>query len=169
MTVHPLRAALNSLGGKLNRVTVEARQNDPFRVDTPAGHRNGAWLAMHAGSRRLHLRGLHYLLIGKPRPDTGEPYANTEKDWNWLVAYPGKAARWLGYLSWDQVPDRRNDEPLIHEYSKPDRQPKVTAGTKMGLPSVEDLLPAASADFSPEQPFHLVLFGEKASLESELL
>ena len=45
-----------------NALTVLAVQNDPFRVDTPARHRDGEWLAMHAerlglGERKIHLRG----------------------------------------------------------------------------------------------------------------
>ena len=40
-------------------LTVLATQNDPFRVDTPARHRDGQWLAMHAerlglGDRKIH-------------------------------------------------------------------------------------------------------------------
>ena len=40
-----LRAALESAGGSLKSLTVLAPQNDPFRVDTDARHRDGAWLA----------------------------------------------------------------------------------------------------------------------------
>ncbi len=40
-----LRATLESAGGSLKSLTVLAPQNDPFRVDTDAGHRDGAWLA----------------------------------------------------------------------------------------------------------------------------
>ena len=61
-------------------LTVLAVQNDPFRIDTPARHRDGEWLAMHAerhglGDRKIHLRGLHYLLVSRrvAKPD-GSPY-----------------------------------------------------------------------------------------------
>jgi hypothetical protein len=40
-----LRATLESTGVPMQDVTVLAVQNDPFRVDTPARHRDGAWLA----------------------------------------------------------------------------------------------------------------------------
>ena len=52
-----------------NALTVLATQNDPFRVDTPARHRDGQWLLpMHAerlglGEHKVHLRGLHYMLL----------------------------------------------------------------------------------------------------------
>ena len=77
----PLRQALDTAiasanGSKLSMkdLTVLAPQNDPFRVDTPAGHRDGEWLAVHArelglGDRTIHLRGLHYMVIGRPKPD----------------------------------------------------------------------------------------------------
>lgn len=32
----------------MKALTVLATQNDPFRIDTPAGHRDGEWLAMNA-------------------------------------------------------------------------------------------------------------------------
>ena len=45
----PLRAALEAViserGCSLKDLTVLATQNDPFRVDTPARHRDGEWLA----------------------------------------------------------------------------------------------------------------------------
>ena len=51
----PLRQALDtaieeSNGRKLSMkdLTVLAPQNDPFRLDTPANHRNGEWLAITA-------------------------------------------------------------------------------------------------------------------------
>ncbi len=40
-----LRRRLLETGRSLKDVTVLSVQNDPFRVDTPAGHRDGSWLA----------------------------------------------------------------------------------------------------------------------------
>jgi len=44
------------------------------------------------GDRKIHLRGLHYMVIGMPKPD-GTPYTNTDADWLWLSGDAGKAAR----------------------------------------------------------------------------
>jgi hypothetical protein len=45
----PLRQALEAAaaenGCSLKALTVLAAQNDPFRLDTPASHRDGEWLA----------------------------------------------------------------------------------------------------------------------------
>src|SRR5664280_2454552 len=88
----PLRRALleaaHDGGQSMSDLTVLATQNDPYRTDTPAGHRDGAWLAacideLGLGERPIHLRGLHYAVIGRPRPN-GEPYTNTDADWLWL-------------------------------------------------------------------------------------
>jgi hypothetical protein len=47
--------------------------NDPFRQDTTEGHKNGQWLRdtlesmgveVGEGGRKIHNRGLHYLLLG---------------------------------------------------------------------------------------------------------
>jgi hypothetical protein len=98
--ISPLRAALEDTivvdpTLSMKDLTVLAVQNDPFRVDTPARHRDGEWLAVTAeelglGDRRIHLRGLHYMVIGRPKPD-GTPYTNTEADWLWISGDAGKA------------------------------------------------------------------------------
>jgi hypothetical protein len=116
---HKLRAALESAGGSLTSLTVLAPQNDPFRVDTDAGHRDGEWLANTLDrlgiTGQRHLRGLHYVLIGQPKPN-GEPYTNTDRDWVWLVSV-AKAARWLGYIPFSRIVDQRNDAPEIREWT----------------------------------------------------
>jgi hypothetical protein len=87
-----LEAAMAEGGLKMKDLTVLANQNDPFRVDTPAGHRDGEWLAVQAeklGDRTIHLRGLHYMVIGETKPD-GTPYTNTDADWLWLASKAGK-------------------------------------------------------------------------------
>ena len=98
--------------------------NDPYRCDTPAGHRDGAWLANtlsglgQTGQR--HLRGLHYVLVsGQVVKPNGEPYRNTDADWEWRQNKAAKAA---------------------------------------GLDG-----------FNPDQPYRLVMVGEKSSLSDVLL
>ena len=125
-----LRAALESGGGSLKSLTVLAPQNDPFRVDTDAGHRDGAWLANTLDrlgiTGQRHLRGLHYILIGQPKPN-GEPYTNTDSDWLWL-GMAAKSARWLRYIPFNRIVDQRNDEPEITLWSpsSADRRPYVS-------------------------------------------
>ncbi|MDQ3627853.1 MAG: hypothetical protein M3419_03410, partial [Actinomycetota bacterium] len=80
--VSPLRRVLEEAmrGHDLTMadLTVLEKTADPFRVDTPSRHRDGAWLADTArelglGDRQIHPRGLHYMMIGRPKPD-GTPY-----------------------------------------------------------------------------------------------
>ena len=50
-TIGPLRQqAAAATGRGMKDLTVLATQNDPFRVDTAAGHRDGAWLAITGSS-----------------------------------------------------------------------------------------------------------------------
>ncbi len=65
MTASPLRADLDAViaedGCSLKDLTVLAPKNDPFRLNTPARHRDGRWLAETAaelglGTRKIHLR-----------------------------------------------------------------------------------------------------------------
>jgi hypothetical protein len=73
-----LDQAATDLSCPIKSLTVLADQNDPFRVDTPARHRDGKWLAdqigeLVPGTRQRHARGLHYILMGREKPD-GRPY-----------------------------------------------------------------------------------------------
>ena len=67
-----LRRVLETTRRKLRcsrkNLTVLSTQVDPYRLDTPAGHRDGAWLAEQlyraiGAERRIHWRGLHYAIV----------------------------------------------------------------------------------------------------------
>jgi hypothetical protein len=175
--VGPLRAALDAViaeqGCSLKDLTVLAPQNDPFRVDTPARHRDGEWLAITArdlglGDRRIHLRGLHYMVIGRSKPD-GTPYRNTDADWLWLQGDAAKAARFLGYIPFDQIVDQRNAEPEVREFSQPEPWAYLTVGIDVELPDADDIMPGLSVeDFRGVQPYRVVMIGEKSSLADVL-
>jgi hypothetical protein len=94
-----LERAIADEGCSLKDLTVLAPANDPYRVDTRSGHRDGEWLAMQAedklGGRVIHLRGFHYAVLGETKPN-GAPYTNTEADWTWLQGSAAKAARGWG-------------------------------------------------------------------------
>lgn len=168
-----LETTASETGASLDSLTVLARQNDPFRVDTPARHRDGEWLAvtladLGLGERRIHLRGSHYMLIGVPKPD-GTPYTNTDEDWLWLQGHAAKAARWLGYIPFDQIVDQRNAEPTVVKFEPSEPRAYLTVGVDVSVPSAEDLVPEAQLDgFDGVQPFRLVLVGEKSSLNDVL-
>jgi hypothetical protein len=166
-----LRAAIKSLGGDMKDAAVLARINDPFFVDTPARHRDGEWLATaldDLGLSRAHLRGLHYRLIERTKPN-GLPYTNTFADWAWLLAHPAKAARWLGYIGFDRITDERNAEPVVRLWTPPEPKGYVSTYSEIYLPDADDLTPKATLDdFVGIQPYHLVLVGEKSSLRDVL-
>ena len=156
-------------------LTVLAVQNDPFRVDTSARHRDGQWLAINAdrlglGERRIHLRGLHYMLVsGVVAKPNGEPYRNNEEDWIWLINHASKAARWLGYVPFDQVIDARNTAPVIREHKRCDPAAHISVGIEVTVPDAHEINPSVWATgIEPVQPFHLVFYGEKTSLEDVL-
>jgi hypothetical protein len=120
------------------------------------------------GDRRIHLRGLHYMVLGRPKPD-GTTYTNTDADWLWLSGQAGKAARWLGYLPFDQITDQRNAAPEVTEFEEPDPWPYLTVDVDIKVPAVRDLMPKVGvADFVGVQPFKLVVVGEKSSLADVL-
>jgi len=157
----------------MNDLTVLDKDNDPFRVDTPAGHRDGEWLAtlvadLGLGDRTIHLRGLHYAAIGRAKPD-GTPYANNAKEWLWLYTEAAKAARFLGYIPFDQIADHRNAEPVVRIFEEPRPYPFISVGIQVDIPDAGNIEPyVGCAGFRGVQPCKLVLIGEKSSLEPEL-
>jgi hypothetical protein len=181
----PLRAVLDAArnGYPLQDYTVLAPNNDPYRIDTPTYHRAGAWLAARVrdlglGARRIHLRGLHYALsMAKPpvyRPGgRGEPaqvrYVNDAATWDWLQSRAADGARWLGYLDFDQIVDEKNDPPIVREWKPPEPEPFLDAGLALDMPELAEVMPTIeAAEFEGTQPYKLVIFGEKSSLEPVL-
>lgn len=113
-----LKTAATASGLPMKSLTVLSASRDPYRLDTKAGHAKGQWLAnayreVNPEGRRLHLRGLHYLLVGRVTRPNGRPYLNDDATWTWLSEQAVKAARYLGYLPWDALRDARNAPPQV--------------------------------------------------------
>jgi hypothetical protein len=120
---------LHQLSKELKRpvgtLYVLAACNDPFHW-IPSRIRDAEWFAemwTRYGRPGLHPHGLHYILISQPRgdiivPGTGKPYENT-LTCDQLLGQAARDARYLGLVSPDEMPDRRNAEAVIN-YSKED-------------------------------------------------
>jgi hypothetical protein len=173
-----LERARQEVGCSLSELTALSAQVDPYRLDTPAGHRDGQWLAKQldkaiGGSRRIHWRGLHYVLVSGKKPvvkPDGEVYRNTEDDWLWMSGIAGKSARWLGHIPFDRITDNRNAAPIIHRKARVTPQAFVSIGLDVTVPDVDDIEPRPFAEgFEARQGYCFAIFGEKASLEDVLL
>ena len=59
--------AVETNGGKLGDWSVLSAAKDPYRLDTPANHRDGAWLAEQLETLGVelpkHNRGIHYAVV----------------------------------------------------------------------------------------------------------
>jgi hypothetical protein len=173
-----LAAACEEHGVHLKDLTVLTPTNDPFRQDTDGGRENGAWLARNLrdlglADRRIHVRGLHYALLGRPKPD-GSTYVNDDNTAGWLGYAVAKPARWLGFIPFDQIVDERNDEPVVRvrgpEIVIP---PYVSESVGLTVPDRDEVgditpLPSMGRRFEGRQRYRLLLFGEKTSLEDVL-
>ena len=117
------------------------------------------------GGRKIHNRGLHYMLLGQVKPN-GREYENTEADWKWLSDRVSKAARWLEYVPCDQIIDQRNAEPVIR-IRPAEPEPRILGGyssDEMYL-DAEDYAPRAYLEGGAGiQAYRLALIGEKSSL-----
>ena len=180
--VGPLRRLLEETaaaeGLPLKDLTVLSPQVDPFRIDTPANHRDGKWLAdavetlgLLAGDRMIHERGMHYAIALAAEPfikPEGTPYENNDDDWEWLGGAL-KAARWLGYIPFDRVFDKRNAAPVVRLFEAAQPWPYLHFGVRVDIPDAADIEPVVGlAGFVGAQPYKLVVIGEKASLEEGL-
>jgi hypothetical protein len=177
-----VQGSLDSFPAKvpsLDGLSVLCRTKDPYRISNGA---NGQWFAEQlrrfSPDRRIHLRGLHYRIVGAGdvmRPN-GQPYINDETNWNWLVDDAAKAARWLKLVPFEAIVDERNAAPVIYV---PSTEPEISWSLEVPgvdyepylpeTPDLWDVLPKFTRDRAAvRQPYRLVLFGEKTSLAEEL-
>jgi hypothetical protein len=176
--ISPLRQALDDAiaeadGRKLSMKDLTVLTNDPFRMDTRANHQLAKWLADTVATQGLvgdwkkHNRGLHYAILGQPKPD-GSTYVSDAASWE-LLETASKYARWLGYIPFDRITDERNAPPVVRIFEEPVPVPYLNVGIDIELPDADDITPKLGVDeFVGVQPYKLVLVGEKSSLEPVL-
>jgi hypothetical protein len=152
----------------IETLTVLHPARDPFRLDTPAGHKNGQWFAAQIARLvphgTVHLRGLHYRItaaahVVKPN---GERYVNNEADWVWLVDTASKAARWLGYVPFDRIVDERNEEPEVWEADPVVvHHANIEVDCPIELPEPAEVLPQPwCSRLAGQQPCRIIPCGE---------
>ena len=165
---------IKSAGGSMSDWTVMSNLTDPYRLDTPANHRDAKWLAGAFAQGKLvqiHCRGLHYTIVSLPelRKPNGEPYLNDIDNWTWLQRVTG-VARWLGYIDFESITDERNAgpelwlPPLIGETGLRIAHDADDLDYPVELPQIRINCQAPHV----RQAYRLVLIGEKSSLRTVL-
>ena len=123
---------------------------------------------------RMHLRGFHYKLssAGDVVGLQGKPYINDDACWLWMSDEASKAARWLAYVPFSRISDERNSPPLLYLPDDRARYARLFSGSLTGLeiPDLESALPhfQCQGATDKDQPFRIILFGEKSSLAEHL-
>jgi hypothetical protein len=169
-----IESAKDVHGLPLKDLTVLAAQRDPYRLDTPANHAIAKWCAdAHRETvepgRVLHIRALHYAMVGRVKLPDGSEYTNTDENWEFLANKAVKAARYLGYLDWDLIRDARNSPPQVFDTGE------LAPWWGLETASVELLLPD---DLDPRfrlygnvvhQPVRQAVIAEKQGVQDLLL
>jgi hypothetical protein len=166
--------AKKATGFSMADLTVLSKARDPYRLDTPANHRDAEWLGeafekvRPDNGKPIHLRALHYRLTGRVLRLDGKPYQNDDPTWVWVSEKAAKYARYLGYIPWNAIKDARNSRPVIF---RPDYEPPCfvlsVGGAELILP--EPLVPEwrLRGDFI-RQPYQQIVISEKQSVEDLL-
>lgn len=115
--------------------------NDPFNA-TPMKKERGEWfkeLWIKEGSPIIHLRALHYRIVGKGYKYTlynkqkkpyQETYHNTEDAWSFIMeAY--KFARYFNLMPYDLLPDEKNPEPTVFYSAYDCKQDELNTKTQI--------------------------------------
>jgi hypothetical protein len=94
-------------------------ERDPYRLDTPAEHRNGKWFKEMVDQfvppdKSIHIRGLYYAIVSFARIKlpNGTTFVN-DFDCYQFLKNAAEPARWLGYVPFERLHDGRNEEPKI--------------------------------------------------------
>lgn len=163
---------------KANKISVKkllalAPQNDPFYVGTKGNVEKAEWLAniyREQGSpSQVHIRRIHYFLVSREdiQKPNGEPYENTENDWEYL-SKATKYARYLGLVPIDNFVDRRNPEPHINAFYRANRDiDEISIGPEQAAEAIAEL-------FDPYNPqhalaYHLEIWAEKSTQNDIIL
>ncbi len=156
-----------------------ARNNDPFYSAAPRGVAWGRWFVEmwqeHKGHLpRVHVRSLHYALVGRTNsahpvlmPD-GKVYENTLICWKKLEA-AGKYARNNQYIDAERFEDRRAQSLTERIYEEPDvyvgmHKPGIT----FEFPAFPDT-PYYTLSYKNRQRYRLEVWCEKSTQEGILL
>lgn len=183
-----LKATAKQMQLTMPDLLVLARQNDPFFCGSPAQVAQAEWFAglwqRFGYSRGVHLRRVHYQLLGDdyPTKHDGTPYENTEGCWGFLCS-AGKYARYLGMIDAHAFEDHRNADPLIHAFYGDSTEPMLEKPEwfDFRLPSIEsdlgweldlavpDMTVSGYGYWPSRQPFHLEVWVEKSTMDDVLL
>ena len=172
-----MRAAIAETGRLLSDLTVMGADKDPYRMDTSARHLVAQWFAalverFIAPDKRIHPRGVFYAAVsaGGVKKPNGEPFENTAENAD-FIGEASQYARWLGYVPFDRIIDNKNDAPIVRLAPSRDAPSAHVWADDLDIEKLDsDALAVAAglARFEPRQPYRLVFFGEKTSLDDVL-
>ena len=172
-----IHAAKAETGRSLSELTVMDIDNDPYRIDTPSKHRDAQWFAglvarFVAPDKKIHSRGVYYaaLASGDVIKPNGEAFVGTAENAD-FVKEAGSLARWLGYVPFERIVDNKNDAPIVREAPSSDPPSAQVYARDLdleGLDAHELSVNAGLFGFEPRQPYRLLIFGEKTSLDDVL-
>ena len=172
-----IQEASEQEGLSLKELTVLGNSSDPYRADNPTKRRHAEWFVEQwRANDAVHIRGLHYKLIGRVTKPDGKRYTGSYIDFRWL-GKASLAARWLGLISFEEFEDRRNGDPFTYRADRNTTPLTVGVGSNFDAePPTVDIFDGEDGELrlfptiegmNAEQQFVLAIFGEKSSIRGE--
>jgi len=172
-----IRELARETGLTTKDLIVLSPQNDPFYAGVPARRERAEWFAALWGAYGFppgaHIRRIHYVFVSQPVPilwPNGEPYENTQNDWQGLVN-ASLGARYLGLIPDGVLVDRRNPAPLIRAVFQDDPDPVVRilgASIDLELPDEFPVPELFLQDFHQNQNYLVEVWAEKSTMNDVL-
>ena len=162
--------------------------SDPFNTGTPKDLKLAEWFGgiwqLVNPPNKIHLRKIHYIISSmedRPLLPDGSPYENTNDCWE-LIQTASRKARYLGTVSASAFTDNRNPDPIInapepHDPEMPSwhvdefeefRLPFIPCHLNYWI-DLPDITVEGYEYHTGDQPYHLEIWPEKSTMNSELL
>jgi len=164
----------------INNLIVLSQQNDPFYIGTRSQVRSAKWISeivydyrRNRKKGKTHDRAIHYYILSKnlKRPfnvDGWKIFKGDTNDFHWVMKSI-QNARYLGYISFDWIEDKKNPEAIIFaDYRK---HTPNTSEIPINAETFSEITASRCHLLNPQlqQAYHVEIWTEKTTINDILV